>query len=329
VSNKISLLKLIETATEQRKLLSNKYTNYRIFDGVADGIADLYIDKFASLIVIHYLNPNNKKFIEDLKAIKTELVKLFSAETIYLNLHAADPKISHQADLLYGAATPTYQIAELGIKLILKPEQNRNAGLFLDTRDLKEYLIKNSANKKVLNTFCFTGVLGLASMLGGAREVVQVDISRSILNWAKENYELNLNSKNQNCKMRFVEEHTLKFMQRELRRLQERKIEPYQIIILDPPSFGNTKGAKFVIEKDLPELIDVALQLIELKNGNFLSITCNHQQLSLDKLKDMITGIARERKVKISKLISINAPEADFKSSKIDFRAVKGWKVLF
>lgn len=64
-------------------------------------------------------------------------------------------------------------------------------GLFLDMQSVREYLAVSSSGFRVLNLFCFTGSLGVAALAGGAREVVQVDVSKMALTWAKENFELN------------------------------------------------------------------------------------------------------------------------------------------
>lgn len=123
----------------------------------------------------------------------------------------------------------------------LFPEQAYNWNLIRDT-------IKNSNRKcKVLNLFAYTGGASVAALMEGA-EVVHVDSSKGMIDWAKENIKLN-NLENEN--IRFLVDDVRKFVKREIRRGNK-----YDIIIMDPPSFG--RGAKnevWQIEKDLYDLI--------------------------------------------------------------------------
>ena len=58
----------------------------------------------------------------------------------------------------------------------------------MDTRHLREWMKANLAGKTVLNTFAYTGSLGVAARAGGASRVVQLDLSRPFLNIGKDSY---------------------------------------------------------------------------------------------------------------------------------------------
>src|SRR6266540_416272 len=75
--------------------------------------------------------------------------------------------------------------------LVIDLTMNRDASFYLDTRNLRQWLIKNMRGKSVLNTFAYTGSLGTAAMAGGASHVVQVDLNRQFLNLSKDSYTLN------------------------------------------------------------------------------------------------------------------------------------------
>ena len=68
---------------------------------------------------------------------------------------------------------------------------NQDASFYLDTRNLRHWLLDNMAGKTILNTFAYTGSLGVAAMAGGAQRVVQTDINHKFLNLAKTSYTLN------------------------------------------------------------------------------------------------------------------------------------------
>ncbi len=130
----------------------------------------------------------------------------------------------------------------------LFPEQSYNWDLIRQT-------IKEAKREvKVLNLFAYTGAASIAALKEGAK-VVHVDSSRGMVDWAKENVKLNNLEKEE---IHFLVDDVRKFVKREIRRGNK-----YDIIIMDPPSFGRgSKNEIWNIENDLDELIqDTALLL--------------------------------------------------------------------
>lgn len=150
--------------------------------------------------------------------------------------------------------TINYQDLKFNLKLMgfkhtgLFPEQAFNWNLIRET-------IKNSTKPtKVLNLFAYTGAASIAALKEHA-EVVHVDSSRGMIDWAKENVKIN-NLENE--KIRFLVDDVRKFIKREIRRGNK-----YDIIIMDPPSFG--RGAKnevWQIEKNLYDLVKDTASLL-------------------------------------------------------------------
>ena len=107
---------------------------------------------------------------------------------------------------------------------------------------------------KVLNLFSYTGAASIAALSAGA-SVVQVDSSRGMTDWAKENVVVN---SLQDKPIRFLIDDCLKFVKREIRR--ENK---YDIILMDPPSFGRgSKNEVWNIEDSLYELVSECSNLL-------------------------------------------------------------------
>ena len=147
------------------------------------------------------------------------------------------------------------------LKFNLKLMGFKHTGLFPEQAynwDLIRKTIKNSNRKcKVLNLFAYTGAASIAALKEGA-EVVHVDSSRGMIDWAKENVKSN---HLENETIRFLVDDVKKFVKRELRRGNK-----YDIILMDPPSFG--RGAKnevWSIEKDLYNLVDDCTKLLSDK----------------------------------------------------------------
>ena len=136
------------------------------------------------------------------------------------------------------------------------PEQAVNWDFCMDK-------IKKANRKiKVLNLFAYTGCATMAASSAGA-SVVQVDASRGMTDWAKENMHL---SHLENNEIRFIVDDCVKFVSREIRRGNK-----YDAIIMDPPSYGrgpNKEVWKF--EKNIYYLIDLCMQILSDKPLFFL-----------------------------------------------------------
>lgn len=155
----------------------------------------------------------------------------------------------------------SWQIHYKDLVFNLKLMGFKHTGLFPEQAynwDLIRKTIKNSNRKcKILNLFAYTGAASIAALKEGA-EVVHVDSSRGMIDWAKENVKSN---HLENETIRFLVDDVKKFVKRELRRGNK-----YDIILMDPPSFG--RGAKnevWSIEKDLYNLVDDCTKLLSDK----------------------------------------------------------------
>ena len=106
--------------------------------------------------------------------------------------------------------------------------------------------------------------------LGGAREVINTDISRKILERGKNNYQLNALSA---AAGEFIKADSVAFLQRAFK-----KGNGFDVIILDPPSFARHEGKVFQVKRDLPKLI--ALAVAVLNPGGSLLVTTNYSEIS-------------------------------------------------
>ncbi len=156
------------------------------------------------------------------------------------------------------------------------PEQAANWD-YIDFK-VKEYL-KDHEEMHILNLFAYTGCATMAAANAGATEVVHVDASKSINEWAKENMKLcHLEDKT----IRFIADDAIKFLERE-----KRRGHTYQGIIMDPPSYGrgpNKEVWKF--ENDFAKLLDKVKDVLD-KDYSFLlisSYTTGISHISLENI---------------------------------------------
>ena len=320
------IAQLIERAINFRKKIIAQRECCRLFDGIGDGLEGLWIDRLGSVILIHVdqeLNSNLGLPQEVGQALR----KMFVNIDIFYRVHDDDPKRSakSQAELISRVSSTENSdvriITEYGLKFEIRPREQVNAGFFLDMAEVRRRLQTESKGKRVLNTFCFTGSLGIAAWAGGATEVVQVDLSQKILKWAKRNFELNQNLLGATGQMRFICEDALKFMQREQRRIQAGKAR-YDLVILDPPTFGAGTGRRFQIKEDAVKLVSLALSILA-PGGQFL-FTSNYRGFSAAAIRKLIEQTAKETEVCLTDFEQVNAPSEEFRAPDRLARSMRG-----
>lgn len=149
----------------------------------------------------------------------------------------------------------------------VSPTNFKHTGLFPEQATNWDFMINKikSSNRpiKVLNLFAYTGGATMACSKAGATEVVHVDASKGMNEWAKENMIL--------CglvgnKIRFIVDDCLKFVEREVRRGNK-----YDAIVMDPPSYGRgPNGEMWKFEHNLDNLIKACVNLLSDKPLFFL-----------------------------------------------------------
>ncbi len=145
----------------------------------------------------------------------------------------------------------TFKVSPTGFKHTgIFPEQAVNWDWMMEK-------IKNDPREiKILNLFGYTGCASMACSKAGAKEIVHVDASKGIINWAKENMEL---SDLQDNTIRFLIDDALKFVQREKRRGKK-----YHGILMDPPSYGRgPNNEMWKLESQINDLIKACVELLD------------------------------------------------------------------
>ncbi len=151
-----------------------------------------------------------------------------------------------------------------------------DTGLFFDMRTMRKTIREKSSGKKVLNLFCYTGSFSVYAAEGKANSVTSVDMSRTYLSWARENMELNEFSDSE--KYFYENQDVVKFLDE-----KSKSSEKYDIIILDPPTFSNSKKTDTLLDinRDWPSLVKKCTALLE-ENGT-LYFSTNSRKLSFDE----------------------------------------------
>ena len=176
-------------------------------------------------------------------------------------------------------------------------------GLFFDHRPLRTIIRDTSSKKRVLNLFCYTGSFSVYAAQGNAAYVESVDLSNTYLDWAKQN--MQNNGFSDKHKYVFTRSDCMVFLQQKA--VAQKKIlsatkqntpipdeikknaQTYDIIILDPPTFSNSKNTSNVLDinKDWPQLVKDSLNILNPNGVLYFSTNSERLKFNIEQIPQM------------------------------------------
>jgi 23S rRNA (guanine2445-N2)-methyltransferase / 23S rRNA (guanine2069-N7)-methyltransferase len=162
-------------------------------------------------------------------------------------------------------------VTEGQAKLLVNLSDYLDTGLFLDHRPLRLRIGQEAAGKDFLNLFCYTGSVTVHAALGGAQSTTSIDLSKTYLTWLGKNLAVNQLDEARNTVIR-------EDCQSWLTRARGR----YDLILLDPPSFSNSKAMteSFDVQRDHPQLVRMSMGV--LRDEGQLYFSNNRRGFVLD-----------------------------------------------
>ncbi|MCX7036602.1 MAG: bifunctional 23S rRNA (guanine(2069)-N(7))-methyltransferase RlmK/23S rRNA (guanine(2445)-N(2))-methyltransferase RlmL [Proteobacteria bacterium] len=173
-----------------------------------------------------------------------------------------------------GARGRQHVVEEDGLQLLVNFDDYLDTGLFLDHRLTRQRVRAASAGQRVLNLFCYTGSVSVHAAAGGALSTTSVDLSRTYLDWAARNLEINGFAQQQH--------HLLQADCMAWLAAEAPQGPAWDLIFLDPPTFSNSARMQGVldVQRDHVRLVDDCMQL--LAPGGLLLFSNNAQRFQLD-----------------------------------------------
>jgi 23S rRNA (cytosine1962-C5)-methyltransferase len=251
--------------------LKNKDIEYRrVFHGRGnfyDDFSYLTVDSIDKIFFAQFYEKND--FQEDIEKLLEEIAIRYDFKSFVVQerfLKNAPCKI------IYGTLKEEEFAFENGLKYLIN-FSNKNIGIFPDMKRGREFIKSIAKNKNILNLFSYTCAFSVCAVSADAKKVVNVDMAKNALNIGRINHRINdLDTK----KVKFFPYNILKSWSR------IRKEAPYDIIIIDPPSFQ--KGS-FAATKDYEKIIK---RLDELASDNCVVLSClNAPELDTNFIKEL------------------------------------------
>jgi 23S rRNA (guanine2445-N2)-methyltransferase / 23S rRNA (guanine2069-N7)-methyltransferase len=176
-----------------------------------------------------------------------------------------------------------FSVIEGQSKLHINMWQYLDTGLFLDHRIVRNKIADMAKDARFLNLFCYTATASVRAAMAGARYTVSVDMSNTYLNWARKNFALNGLSESRN---RLEQADCLKWL--------VDNEQQFDLILLDPPSFSNSKRMEDVldVQRDHVDMIHNAMRVLSetgtlIFSNNLRSFKLETELLSSYTIRDI------------------------------------------
>ena len=169
------------------------------------------------------------------------------------------------------------EVAEAGSSFWVNFTDYLDTGIYLDYRPVRARIREAACGRRFLNLFGYTGTATVCAAAGGAASSLTVDMSRTYLDWARRNLELNGLDLDSN-QLEHID--CLDWLYRE--GVRGRRGARFDLILLDPPTFSNSKrmNRTFDIQRDHPQLITDTVN--RLDPGGMLIFSTNRRSFRME-----------------------------------------------
>lgn len=277
------LSELLQSALDRRSPLDRQGTTlYRLVHKLGDGLPGVAVDRLSDVLVLHVFAGD----VDEQAVARALLDVLPSTRAVYVKRHPREAGRLALGGLdqlapplpLLGEPQPEVAAKENGLCFLLRPSNGLSYGLFPDMREVRGWVQRHARDRSVLNLFAYTCGFGVAALRGGARRVLNLDLSRPMLEWGKESYALNdlpVDPRD------FVYGDASDWLKRFARRG-----ETFDMVILDPPSFSRGPAGALSVERVYARLVAGTARVVA--PGGLLLAATNHAGLSTSRFEALL-----------------------------------------
>ncbi|MDI9364756.1 MAG: class I SAM-dependent methyltransferase [Flavobacterium sp.] len=231
-------------------------TCYRVYDHDLPEFPfciELYEDKvyLAEYLRRHGMtDEEHEQWLEDCVAVIANLLQVKN-ENIYIKQRKRKANRQQQYEKV-DDKKEFFTVLENGLKFLVNLTDYLDTGLFLDHRITRQMVQKACAGKRVLNLFAYTGSFSVYAAASKAKSVTTVDLSKTYLSWAEDNFAINL----------LKDAEYFQFVHADVKQyLKILAPNSFDLVVMDPPTFSNSKRMKDIldIQRDHVELLNDVL----------------------------------------------------------------------
>ena len=307
--------KKIKKAYDQRKNtieISSTNNVYRLVHAEGDQMPGFICDIYNKVAIFQFHSIGMWKH----KEVFTKIVlKLLPVDVIYDKSEKTLPKIYieefkiQNSYLFQKNEISNIKVIENGNEFLIDWENGQKTGFFIDQRENRQYLGELAKDKKILNTFCYSGGFSIYALNNGAKEVHSLDSSQKAIDLLEDNLSFVQDFKDNH---RSITDDAKEYM--------KNLDDQYDIIILDPPAFAKHMKVKHKALQGYKRLNTRAIEQIK-PNGILFTFSCS-QVIDNNLFRHMVlsSAITAGRNVSILKQmhqpadhpINIFHPESEY-----------------
>jgi 23S rRNA (cytosine1962-C5)-methyltransferase len=279
-------------------------TAFRPANGAGDGVPGVDVDVYGDHLVVAL---SSDEALAAREAVLDAAAALGPAG-VYLKMrpkHASVIVDTRREDFAphapsRGAPAPDeLTLHELGLPYLVRLGDGLSTGIFVDQRENRRRVRELSRDARIANLFAYTGAFTVAAVAGGARSSVTVDVSPGALAWARKNLDA---AGADPTRHELVAADALAWLAR-----VAAQGEPFDLIVLDPPSFATTKKGRFSADGDYKKL--AALAFAALAPGGRLLACTNHRGIARAKFRRFLHEAARDSAREVGQMKDLPDPE--------------------
>jgi 23S rRNA (cytosine1962-C5)-methyltransferase len=300
-------LMLIENAIRQRNNLLETTNAYRLFNGFYEGMPGIVLDRYDQTLVIfdHRERSEPQTIIQEIGSWAIKHLDWVASVILKQRNH---PDQRAKNGLLISGENITSSIHEFDVQYALDLQMNQDAGFYLDTRNLRRWLLNHMFALRVLNTFAYTGSLGVAAGAGGAALVIQTDLNRQFMDISQRSWLLNGMDKGKH------ELLTGDFFKVTGRFRHQDKL--FDCVIIDPPYFSQTSAGRIDLQNETTRLVNKVRPLVA--HEGWLVLINNALYLSGSDFMNELNGLCESEYLTFEQIISVPPDITGYPNTVVD-----------
>lgn len=303
----------IRAALAVRRRHLPEATCYRVVNSESDGLSGLVVDRYEDVLVVQIAALGIERRKRDVVAA---LERVFSPRAILERSDGASRRfegLEPASGLLAGDAIDRdplggdvrrFPIRLNGLQLEVDLESGHKTGLYLDQQTNYAAVARFARGGRVLDCFSFLGGFGLHAARAGATHVRMLDQSEDAVAASLRNAAAN--GLADRCEAEVA--NVFDWLKARSRAEARAKEPPWDLIVLDPPSFTRSRSAVADALRGYKEIHLRALRL--LAPGGVLATFCCSHHVDAAAFQSAIQAAAVDARV-VLRRVAIYAQAAD------------------